>query len=234
MIELYKFGGTGKICDPSPFCAKVETYLKMAELPYESHNGMKYLKAAPKGKLPYIKDQGEVIADSAFILAHLEQKYNHILDGHLSDEQKAMAHAFTKMIDENLYWVLVFSRWGLEDNWLIIKERFFGKMPFPLKMFVPNMIRKKVIKGMFAHGIGRHSETEITEIGCQDLLSLSDMLAEKEYFFGEKPSTLDATAYGILSQFMLSDEFTAPIVEKAQLHQNLVDYTHRIYDKYFT
>ncbi len=36
----------------------------------------------------------------------------------LSDRDKAIAHAFIKMLDENLYWVLVHAVWQLEQGCL--------------------------------------------------------------------------------------------------------------------
>lgn len=233
MIKLYKFGAQGRLLDPSPFCVKVEAYLRMADLPYESHDGMKYLRNSPKDKLPYIEDEGEIICDSSYILRHLEQKNDHILEGHLTAEQKAIAQGMSKMIDENLYWTIVHARWILDENWVIIKNMFFSTMPFPMKLFIPEMIRKNVQKGMKSHGIGRHSDQEIAEIGGWDLQALSDFLGDKEYFFGARPSILDAAAFGVLSQMILSDTFSAPIFDKARGHENLVGFTKRILDRYF-
>ncbi|VAV95543.1 hypothetical protein MNBD_ALPHA02-395 [hydrothermal vent metagenome] len=233
MIELYNFGARGKICDPSPFCVKVETYLKMAGLPFETHSGPDNLRKSPKDKLPFIRDDGEMIADSSFIIRYLEQKHDHTLDGHLTDAQKAAAHALTKMIGENLYWTMVYSRWIMDHNWVILRKMFFGSLPFPLKLFVPGMVRKNVLKGMKGHGIGRHSEAEIIEIGTWDLKALSDALGDKEYFFGDRPCSMDAAAFGILSQMILSDTFTTPIFDAARKHDNLVGFTNRVYDKYF-
>ncbi|MBL4802707.1 MAG: glutathione S-transferase family protein [Emcibacter sp.] len=233
MIELFKFGSVGPVCDPSPFCAKVEAYLKMANLPYETHSGTEHMQNAPKGKLPYIKEDDKLIADSSFIFKYLKEKHGDILDGHLSDEQKATTHAYMKMIDENLYWTIVHSRWQLDHNWIILKDWFFSTLPFPLKLFVPGMVRKSALKGLKSHGMGRHSDAEIAEIGDWDLRALSDLLADKEYFFGDHPSSLDATAYGILAQMYLLKDFTAPIYDKARKYKNLMDYTNRIHDKYF-
>ncbi len=233
MISLYKFGPLKKVSDASGFCVKVEAYLKMAELPYETRSGIQYLRRSPKGKLPFIKDDGEVIADSSFILKYLEEKHDNILDGHLNDEQKAISHAFVKMMDENLYWTVVYSRWALDHNWVIMKDMFFGSLPFVLKAIVPGIARKGVIKGLKGHGIGRHSEAEITEICAHDLQALSDFLGDKEFFFGDKPSCLDAAAFGHLAQLMLVDDFTGPVFDKAKGYKNLVDYTNRISKKYF-
>ncbi|VAX07534.1 hypothetical protein MNBD_ALPHA03-1472 [hydrothermal vent metagenome] len=233
MVSLYKFGALKKVSDPSGFCVKVEAYLKMAELPYETRSGIQYLRRSPKGKLPFIKDDGETIADSSFILEYLEKNHNNILDGHLNDEQKAISHAFVKMMDENLYWTVVYSRWALDHNWVIMKDMFFGSLPFVLKPIVPGIARKGVLKGLKGHGIGRHSEAEITEICAHDLQALSDFLGAKEFFFGDKPSCLDAAAFGHLAQMILVDDFTGPVFDKAKGYKNLVDYTNRISKKYF-
>ena len=57
MITLYTFGPLLGLPDGSPFVTKAMLLLKMAGLDYrEDRNG--YLKA-PKGKLPYIDDDGE-------------------------------------------------------------------------------------------------------------------------------------------------------------------------------
>ncbi len=61
MITLYAFGPQFSLPDPSPFVTKAEVLLKMAKLPYEID--LKGFRKAPKGKLPYIKDDGELIAD---------------------------------------------------------------------------------------------------------------------------------------------------------------------------
>ena len=45
-------------------------------------------------------------------------------------------------------------------------------------------------KKVRAHGIGVHKPEEIEEFGRQDLKVLSDLLGEKEYFFGSEPSTV--------------------------------------------
>ena len=53
MIKLYKFGQVGDVADASPFCVKVEAYLRLADIPYETVSGPQYLRKAPKGKLTF-------------------------------------------------------------------------------------------------------------------------------------------------------------------------------------
>lgn len=233
MIELYKFGPMENISDPSSFCVKVEAYLKMAGLDYEAHSGVKYLGGAPKGKLPYIRDDGRDIGDSSFIFWYLKDKYGDSLDGRLTAEEQATTHAFMKMVDENLYWVMVHARWKLDHNWAILRRHFFGGIPFPLRAIVERMARRDVLKALHGHGIGRHSDDEIVEIAHRDLRSLSHFLGDKDYFFGDRPSSLDATVYGILAEMILLETFTAPAFDKAREFPNLVAYVHRVHGRYF-
>ena len=125
MITLFSFGPQFGLIDPSPFVLKVDAYLRMTNIPFTSSPSFGNLQRSPKGKLPYIEDNGQLIADSFFILQYLKNQYNISLDEHLSTEQKALAHLVTKSIDENLYWCIVHSRWVRDDTWPTVKQAFF-------------------------------------------------------------------------------------------------------------
>ncbi|MGR8981031.1 MAG: glutathione S-transferase family protein [Gammaproteobacteria bacterium] len=233
MINLYKFGPIGDICDPSPFCVKVEAYLRMANLPYETVCGAHYLRKAPKHKLPFIEDGGKIIADSSFILNYLKDAYGDDPDSGLSQEDKAIAHALTRMIEENLYWVLVHARWKLDNNWAVLKNTFFTGIPFPVNQIVAVLARREVESALYKQGMGRHSDHEIVEIGARDLEALSFFLGGKRFYFGDKPTSLDAVAYGMLAQMIRLPVFSAPVFEKAKSYKNLTDFTERFHKTYF-
>ena len=67
MIKLIKFGAVWGLPSASPFCLKLETYLRMTKLPYESVVNPD-LRLAPYRKLPYIKDNGKKVALLLIIL----------------------------------------------------------------------------------------------------------------------------------------------------------------------
>lgn len=232
MIKLYNFGPFGELPDPSPYCVKVDAYMRMAGLEFECVPGMDNLKKAPKGKLPYIEDQGKLVADSSFIIAYLKEQYGDSLDQQLTDEQRAVSHACIKMMDENTYWCLVWGRWVSDEIWPQLKENFFGAVPAIIRNLVAAKIRKGVIKNLHGQGIGRHSEEEIKSIMSRDLQALSDLLGDKSYFFGEQASTLDAVAYGFLSQFILAP-LQSSLTQIAKGYPNLVSFCHRIQKAYY-
>jgi glutathione S-transferase len=232
MIKLYGFGRCLGLADPSPFVLKVMTYMRMAGIEYKPLSSSSNLSRAPKGKLPYIDDEGEVVADSFFIVKFLKRKYGVDLDAHLSPEQAAISHLITKSLDENLYWCIIYSRWLDEETWLEVKQRFFGSMPFPLRIIVPFVVRRGVRSAFLRHGMGRHSDEEILEIAKESLESLSQLLGDKRYFFGDNPSGLDASVYGFVAQLVLVD-LDNPMNRLAKSYGNLVEFCNRLDSQYY-
>jgi glutathione S-transferase len=231
MITLYNFGPFQGLADPSPFCLKVDCYMRAAGIEFETKSGPQYIGKSPKSKLPYIEEDGKVICDSSFIIEHFKEKYGDALDKDLNAEQKAIARAFSKMLDENLYWCIVQSRW-IGEGWPIIKEEFFGKMPFPLKLLIPTIAQKKVRKSLYMQGIGRHNEQEILDIARKDITALSDYLGTKDYFLINKPTSLDVSAYAFLSQTIVPD-IKCELNEVAKSFDNLISFVHRMKTQFY-
>jgi glutathione S-transferase len=233
MIQLYQFEPAFGLPNASPFCMKVETYLRMVALPFEvPPASLRDLRNAPKGKLPYIKDGDKTLADSTFIINHLKQTYGDRLDGWLSAQQHAVALAFQRLIEENLYWALVHTRWVEPEGWAQTRVVFFAKMPAPLRWFVPSLARRGLIKQMHSHGMGRHSEAEIHAIGKRDITALADFLADKPFFMGDQPCSLDATAYGFLANLIWPPVESA-LKQHALKYPQLEAYCQRMRSRYY-
>jgi glutathione S-transferase len=231
MIKLYQFAPSWGLPNASSFCLKLETYLRMAELPFKIAPDAD-LRKAPKGKMPYIEDQGKTIADSNFIIEYLKATYGDRLDAHLSPAESAIALAMRRLMEENLYWVIVYSRWQEPDNWEKMKGWLFADVPPLLRGIIPPMVRKQVLKSLYGHGMGRHDREEIYQIGSTDLTALSNFLGEKPFFLGTQPTTLDATAYGFLAT-ILDIPIESPLKLSAQQLTNLSAYCDRIREKYY-
>ncbi len=232
MIQLYSFGADFGMVDPSPFVLKVDVFLRMTGIEYEIIPNMFNLRQAPKGKLPFIVDEESKIADSEFIIAYLQNKFSLNLDKHLSSQQKSLAYLIGKSLDENLYWCLVYSRWGVDETWVQVKQAFFGSMVFPLNALVPPIARYGIMSALQKQGIGRHSDAEIQMIARKSFAALAEILGQQKYFFGDSPCTFDATAYAFLSQFInvsLDNDFN----DLARGFDNLVGYCDRIKSQYY-
>ncbi len=231
MIRLFSFGPRFGVQDLSPFVLKVDAYLRIAGIPFDSKMGFGNLKRSPKGKLPYIQDGNQQVSDSFFILQHLKQNHSD-LDRHLTEEQKAIANLTIRSLDESLYWCLVYTRWIREDSWKIVKPALFSKMPLHLRYIAPFVARNRIRTSLAKQGMGRHSDEEILAIGRSILQDLSILLGDKPYFFGNKPSSLDAVAYGFLAQVILS-ELDSAMKPIACEFTNLVNFCQRIQDEFY-
>ena len=183
MIKLHQFAPAFGLPNASPFCMKLETYLRMAGLPYERVNSGNVM-TAPKRKLPYIDDGGTIVADTSFIIDHLKSRYGDPLDAALTPLERALATAFQRLIEENLYWAVVHTRWADEAGWGKTREAFFGALPAPLRWFVPTLARRALLAEMRGQGMGRHSVAEIHAIGCRDVNAIADFLADKPFMLG--------------------------------------------------
>src|SRR6056297_2709221 len=128
MITLFQFPPVWNVPCPSPFCVKLETYLRLAKIPYKN----KYTIRAsinPKNKLPAIKDGDKVLGDSELIIDYLKEKHGDPLDAHLTEEQKALGLLVDRLFSEHAYWCVVCFRWMHEPEWSAVKEAFFNKVP---------------------------------------------------------------------------------------------------------
>lgn len=231
MIRLYQFDPAFGLPNASPFCMKLETYLRMAGVPFEIVPRASLFKA-PKGKMPYIEDEGKRIGDTTFAIYYLKAAYGDKLDGWLTPEQRAIALAFQRLMEENLYWAVVHTRWIEPGGFALTRAAFFGTLPAPAKWFVPLLARRAIAKELQGHGMGRHDAFEIHDIGKRDITALADFLGDKPFFMGAAPCALDATAYAFLAN-ILWVPVESPLKEHAQSYPQLEAYCGRMRSRYF-
>ncbi len=231
MIKLHQFKAAWGLPNPSPFCMKVETYLRMAGLPYEIVEDTLPFKA-PKKKLPYIEDGAKLIADSGFIIDYLKATYGDPLDGNLAAPERAMAHALRRMLEENFYWVGMYSRWMEEGAWNTIRPFFFGHLPPLLRQLIPALARRGVRKSLWMQGTGRHSREEIYAIGNSDLTALSAFLGDKPYLLGDTPTSIDAIAHAFVANTLIPP-LDSPLKQHLLSLPNLNAYCERMTRQFY-
>jgi glutathione S-transferase len=203
MIHLHQLPNLeGKNYSCSPFCVKLELYLKAMNIAYDNSFSLE-LNKSPTGKMPFIETQGKKIADSNIIIKYLEQENDQSLDSHLSCHQSAISLAFMRLCEDSLYWIAVYSRWVDIDNksW---KKEFMAsaKLPKMMSGIVYNAAKRNITRQLKASGILVLSQREIYAKAEQDLKALADFLDGRKHFFNDNISLLDITVYSFIVQLL--------------------------------
>jgi len=56
------------------------------------------------------------------------------------------------------------------------------------------MVTKGVSKAALGHGIARHTDAEIFELGLDDVKTVETLLGQNKFMLGDKPAEVDATS----------------------------------------
>jgi len=185
----------------SPFPLKLETYLRLAQIPYQ--NAFSF-KMSSKGKTPWMSYNGEEIADSELCIRYLNDKLGVDLDRGLTLEQKAVARAIQVLVNEHLQWTLVYFRFHHDKEQVVNREYFqYHSIPFwPVNKF----IQRSTAKDLHNQGMGRHSKEEIEYFLITDLNALNSFLGEKAFMMGDEMTEVDCSVFGTLCQFIFHQE----------------------------
>jgi glutathione S-transferase len=230
MITLYGFGPNFGLPEVSPYVTKTEVQLKMAGLGYRKTLAMPM--DSPKGQLPFIEDEGERVADSTFIRAHIERKYGIDLAESLDSRQRAESWAIERMIENQMTWATVYERWIMPENFARGPARFFDGAPEAMREQVRTEAQGRVRDALRAVGIARHTPEEIAVLGTRSLGALSLFLGDKPFLMGQTPTALDATAFGALAALQ-SPLFEGPFHSRARDFPNLTAYVDRLMGRYY-
>ncbi|MGD0193011.1 MAG: glutathione S-transferase family protein [Rhizomicrobium sp.] len=230
MITLFGFGPAFGLPDPSPFVMKTEVQLLMAGLPYRHERSGP--QGAPKGKIPFIEDNGVRIGDSTFIRAYFEKAYGIDLDRGLSDEQRAQAWAIERMLEDHLYFAIIQLRWLDDANFAKGPSHFFDAVPEAVRAQAQAEARERVRGKLDGHGLGRHSEAEKIQLGARSIAALAVLLGDKPYLMGSEPTGSDGTAFGMIAS-VLTPHFDTKLRHAALAHANLMHYNDRMMHRFY-
>jgi glutathione S-transferase len=230
MITIYGGKPMFGLPNPSPFVIKAYILLKMAGLSYDIAEAS--FRKAPKGKVPYILDDGLLLGDTHFIRKHIEKKYGFDFDKGHGAQALAVATGAERMAEERIYWTIVYERWMIDENFERGPAKFFDAAPAPIRPFVRAMIKRQVKKALWAQGTSRHSYPEILALARTDLNALSEILSGKPWLLGDAPCGADASVVAALMSAS-GKFFDSGLKKTVDDFPNLVAYAERGRTLYF-
>ena len=225
MLTLYSYPELYGVADNNGYGLKVYAFLKLAGVPF-THQHVFDASKAPRGQLPYIVDDGEVIGDSEVIIAHCTGKYHVSIDAGLTPAQRATNHLVTRMLDD-LYWVMSYSRWKDERFFPAFRDGFMAEHA-QIDEAGLNKAKEYNAQRYYFQGMGRYTPDQAYARGLADLQVLADMIPADGYLRGPKPGSIDAGIYGFIANIHF---FPIPTPLKAFVtaHPNLVRHCEAIH-----
>jgi glutathione S-transferase len=230
MFTLNVFGPYFGMPDGSPFCIKGLMLMKLSGLPFTQ--GKMSFRKAPKGKAPYLQDGEALIADSHFIMKHLEAKHGVDFSGGYPAGELAKGWAVARMMEEHLYFLNGYERWLVDENFWKGPYQFFAEAPAPIRPLIARIVRRKVRKAHHLQGLGRHTDAERLALAKGDFLAIETILGKNKYFLGELVSGVDATVFPFLWSASCS-YFKSGNGDYVRSRPALMAYLTRMRDEFF-
>jgi glutathione S-transferase len=196
MLTLYSWPALRGVADNNGYGLKVYAFLRLTGIAF-AHEHIFDASKAPRGQLPYIDDDGEIIGDSDTILAHLIRKHRLTIDDGLSPAQHDTNLMVARTLD-NLYWVMSYSRWKDERYWPAFRDLLLREHP---ALTEDSLLKAKEYNAQRYHyaGIGRYAPDAAMGRGLADLHVLANLIPADGYVHGATPTSIDGAIYGFIA-----------------------------------
>jgi glutathione S-transferase len=226
MITLYSYPTLFGVADNNGYGLKVFAFLRLVGLPFV-HEHIFDASAAPRGQLPYIVDNEEIVGDSETIIAHLIDKYTLTIDAGLGARERNLGLLVTRLLDD-LYWVMSYSRWKDECYWPAFRSALMREHASLSEEGLAKA-REFNFRRYHFQGIGRYEPGAVYARGLADLGVLADIIPGSGYVHGANPTGIDAGIYGFIANIYFYDIDT-PLKRFVSTRQNLVRHCRAIHE----
>ncbi|EFO25976.2 cadmium-inducible lysosomal protein CDR-5 [Loa loa] len=194
VIYLYQFSRASSSPNISPFCFKIETWLRAKELKHELRS---YWDFQPWERyFPFVELNGKKISDSQVIMEQLQKHFN--LSDELGGVDIGVARAIDQMIERSTHYLLLYFIFvenlpkflqGLESS--LIKRWFIRGTISPF--------HSKVRRIFMDLGLSKCSRNDLINMLQKDIAAIDVILDDKKFLFGVKPTASDFTVFGHLA-----------------------------------
>jgi len=214
-------------------CLSVQAFLHMCNLDFTIEMRSNAENMSPSGKVPFIKAGAFVVSEMEPIVAFVNTK-GVSLTTSLDVGQKADMRAYMSLVTNVLGNAELYISWmdqvTLEE---VTKPRHGSVHPWPLSLVLNWQKRNTVLKKLGALGWKNKSIEDVYNEIENCCRALSERLDNSQYFFGSRPTELDALVFGHIFSLLttpLPDNRPKNIVQQ---FGNLVKLCENIERDYF-
>eukprot|EP00039_Didymoeca_costata_P030039 m.27655 g.27655 ORF g.27655 m.27655 type:complete len:294 (+) comp7916_c0_seq3:70-951(+) len=239
-LRLLTWGPDWGVASVEPKCLSVLAYLRFAKITSVTVETTKELYSTAlyhqRGLLPPLvftkNEDGEENEENCIstvpqIIARLRGVAN--IDSNLSTKDCADAVAIETMLTSMLYPAIQHFLWLDPKNYQdVTRPSYATSLPFPLAAFIlPTMVSKA---RAVTHS---NDELEIKQKASQCLETLADLLGSSKYFYGNRPSSIDAIVFGYIGIILRSSLPHAALRLEVNTHPKLVEWFENLEKEYF-
>jgi len=215
-------------------CLGVRTFLLMNGLRFRVEQRVNAEEMSPSGKVPFIQVGLNLVSEFDPIVSFVGSK-GFSLSRELSDTERSEMRAYMSMVDSILGNAELYMAWlNHEVANEVTKPRYGSSYRWPLTWMLPWAKQRDIKAKLQATNWADKSVDEVcseVKVCCQ---ALSERLGKKEFFFGDKPTELDAVVfahlYTLITTLLPGGHFQTVL----QDFQNLNMYVKKIEDTYFS
>jgi len=202
MLRLFSYPELFGVADNNPYGLKAYAFLKLNHIPFR-HEHILDASRAPRGQLPYIDDDGEIIGDSDAIIAHLISRHSLTIDSALTPSQLD-THLLIRRTLDDLYWVMSYSRWKDDRFWPQFRDALLRTHPDIAEASLQQAREYNFLRYQY-QGIGRYDPEAAFARGLADLHTLAHLLPPQGFMFGDAPTSIDTALYGFVANIYFYD-----------------------------
>lgn len=147
----------------SPFTLKAHKALLAAGVDYVTRRTTQssdYNHLNPKGQIPILIVDDEVICGSRDIVRRCAEWAPHVYETSLTPANEAENHFWEEYAENTLKGFVAYSRWADEENWERAKAAYFVDMPFVLRPIIIPRVRSAIRRLIKSMDVGRGGPEE--------------------------------------------------------------------------
>ncbi|KAH9597192.1 Thioredoxin-like fold [Trypanosoma melophagium] len=177
----------------SPLCTKLETFLRLAKVPYEAHV-ITSTAVSPNEYLPCIVHNNRRMVESNAIINYITAQFHVQLDKSLTEEQRAIGTAVASMLEYGDQFAYYRTVTGDGSRVLIPYFAHAWHVPRLFARLIFRRMRLHLSHSLQIAGMSTSREEYEFEY-LQDIKAIEHIIGEKAFLLGSQPSSFDCAVY---------------------------------------
>ncbi|ESP02991.1 hypothetical protein LOTGIDRAFT_185769 [Lottia gigantea] len=214
-------------------CLSVKTFLHMCSLDFHTELRINAEEMSPSGKVPFIHVGAFLVAELDPIIAFVNTRGFH-LSRELNESERSEMRAYMALIENILVNAELYLAWVDETvSEEITKPRYGYVHPWPLNRLLPWQKQRSMKARLKSISWSNKTIDEVCEEVKTCCQALSEKLDNKQYFFGTRPTELDALVFGHLYTILTTRLPVSRFAVIVEGFSNLAAFCKRVEENFY-